>query len=131
MTQTTITTEVDLVVEECITCGVPFAMTKELIESLQYTGKTFYCPNGHTMIFGGEREKLQRRLKQLENDRNWYKDEVDRKTRQLSATRGQLTKIKNRIANGVCPCCHRQFVNVQRHMKTKHPDYENIEEEQG
>lgn len=130
MTQITLTKTISLLVEECIDCGVPFAMTEELIASLRYTGKTFYCPNGHPMIYGGEKKRLERRIKELETDREWYRDEVERQKRTLAAARGQLTKIKKRVANGVCPCCHRQFVNMARHMKMKHPDYstENSED---
>lgn len=43
--------------------------------------------------------------------------------RALRATKGRLTKTKKRIANGVCPCCNRHFVNLERHMTGKHPDY--------
>lgn len=35
-------------------------------------------------------------------------------------------KLK-RIHNGVCPCCNRSFVNLQRHMKTKHPEVVSVE----
>jgi hypothetical protein len=34
-----------------------------------------------------------------------------------------VTKLKQRVANGVCPCCHRSFVNLHRHMAGQHPDY--------
>jgi hypothetical protein len=33
------------------------------------------------------------------------------------------TRIRNRIAAGVCPCCTRTFKNVARHIKDKHPTY--------
>jgi hypothetical protein len=45
----------------------------------------------------------------------------DANRRQLSASRGQVTKIKNRVGNGVCPCCDRSFTNLRRHMSTQHP----------
>lgn len=38
-------------------------------------------------------------------------------------TKGVVTRTRNRIANGVCPCCDRSFTNLQRHMASKHPDY--------
>jgi len=34
-----------------------------------------------------------------------------------------LTRMTNRIAFGVCPCCHRHFDNLQRHIATKHPEF--------
>lgn len=47
--------------------------------------------------------------------------------RQLSAARGQVTRIKNRVGNGVCPCCNRSFGNLHRHMQTKHPGWKKPE----
>lgn len=32
--------------------------------------------------------------------------------------------MKNRVANGVCPCCNRHFENLERHMKGQHPDFQ-------
>ena len=43
--------------------------------------------------------------------------------RRASAARGQVTKLKNRAAAGVCPCCNRQFQNLKNHMATKHPEF--------
>lgn len=48
------------------------------------------------------------------------------KQRQLAAQKGVTTRIKNRIGNGVCPCCKRTFTNLARHMKGQHPDYRNV-----
>lgn len=33
------------------------------------------------------------------------------------------TRIKNRVKNGVCPCCNRTFENLARHMQAKHSDF--------
>jgi hypothetical protein len=123
MKSTTIESTILLITEECIHCGTVFAMTETLINELRYTGNKFYCPNGHSMVYGGKKAKLERRIKELENDRDWYRNETENQKRALATTRGQLTKIKKRVANGVCPCCHRSFVQLARHMKTKHPDY--------
>ena len=37
--------------------------------------------------------------------------------------KGQVTRIKKRVANGVCPCCNRTFKDLAAHMSTQHPDY--------
>ena len=49
--------------------------------------------------------------------------EAKHATRRMAAAKGELTKMKKRVGNGVCPCCNRQFVNLQRHMATQHPGY--------
>lgn len=116
-----------LVVETCIKCGTPFGIESNLNRNLQRTGDTFYCPNGHAQIYAEPVEKklraLEKQVKALQADKAFYKDEAEYKARQLSATKGVLTRTKNRIAKGICPCCNRQFVNMQRHMENKHPNY--------
>lgn len=51
----------------------------------------------------------------------------DRKRKQLEVRKGLLTRMKNRVGNGVCPCCNRHFKNLQGHMKTKHPEFKDSE----
>jgi hypothetical protein len=34
-----------------------------------------------------------------------------------------MTRIKKRVAAGVCPCCNRSFKDLARHMAGQHPDY--------
>lgn len=41
----------------------------------------------------------------------------------MHAARGQVTRLKNRAAAGVCPCCNRTFHQLVRHMAAKHPDF--------
>jgi hypothetical protein len=129
----------------CCACGTPFAVESALFRDLKRTGRTFHCPNGHHLTYGpGEVEKLKQQLaqeaKQRENletdlrkanaraERNgkWYHDEREAKARverKLTATRGVVTRMKNRAANGVCPCCNRYFADLHRHMQSKHPDF--------
>ena len=118
-----------LVVETCCSCGTAFAMEESLRQSLiRKKGEAFFCPNGHSQSYTGETiekkyEKIRRELENERSSKKWWQEEAEKKARSLSATKGQLTKTKNRIAKGVCPCCNRQFINLQRHMETKHPKY--------
>jgi hypothetical protein len=47
--------------------------------------------------------------------------------RSAAAVRGHITRLKNRIAKGVCPECHQAFPSLARHMETKHPAYREAE----
>jgi hypothetical protein len=114
------TEEIQIVVEACINCGVPFGLEGKYRKDLLRTGKTFYCPNGHPQVFSNS---LETQLKQARENAQWWKNEAEEKARSLSATRGVLTRTKNRIAKGICPCCHRQFISVAEHMKKQHPSY--------
>jgi hypothetical protein len=82
-----------------------------------------YCPLGHTHVPAGkgkaelERERRERAERALAN-----RDEDLRAERAShAATKGALTKARKRATAGVCPCCHRSFVNVRRHIETCHP----------
>lgn len=123
-----VTSEVLLDVETCCACGTPFGIEHSLRLNFLRTGKLFTCPNGHEQHYGNSIEKqLEETKRQLENERqraDGWKEEAEIKARELKVTRSELTRTKKRVAGGVCPCCHRQFVTLARHMKTKHPDYE-------
>jgi hypothetical protein len=133
MRNDTITTNQTLVVEQCYKCAVLFAFPYELQQSLlKDHAREFYCPNGHSQHYIGkteaekERERADRLARQVEAreaDIRFEQRRLENARRAHAATKGQLTKIKKRVANGVCPCCTRHFVNVERHIKSQHPDY--------
>lgn len=116
---------------ECANCGVPFGITEVFEKRRREDNKTFYCPHGHQNVYvESQKEKLERALQQERQRHDQTKAELhDRERRlragerKLRAAKGQLTKVKNRVQHGVCPCCNRTFQNLQRHMKTQHPDF--------
>lgn len=114
-----------LVVEECCNCHVLFAIPEDMQRRLRETHHSFYCPNGHSQSYTDktEAQKLQAQLQAERERTQFWRDEEGRTKKALTATKGQLTKTKNRVANGVCPCCHRSFVQLERHMSTKHPEF--------
>lgn len=126
----------NLYIETCCECGVPFGITQDLYKSLQKSGDSFYCTNGHAQHYTRKREleeqleSAQAKLAEEQEAREWYATMYRKNSRELKNTKNSLratkaahTRTKNRIANGVCPCCNRQFMNLHRHMETEHPDY--------
>lgn len=108
----------------CCNCGVVFAMLASLEKNRREDSKLFYCPNGHPQHFAeSEADKLRRQLEKANSETEWQRARAQRLEKDLQSQKGQLTKLKNRVAKGVCPCCGRSFVALKRHMKTKHPDY--------
>jgi hypothetical protein len=118
----------------CHRCATQFALPDELYGAAKKTPSiSFWCPYGHEAHFpAGETEidKLRRERDRLlqrmaeKDDRILAQQEQQQMTeRQLSAQKGVVTRIKNRVGNGVCPCCSRSFNGLHRHMKTKHPDF--------
>lgn len=118
---------------DCIKCGVPIVMpsTRENWLRNGGRGETFYCLNGHAQVFSGQTE-AERIQKLLDTERAWREREQKESARQrelreaaerqVSAARGQVTKLKNRASAGLCGCCNRHFTNLERHMATKHPE---------
>jgi len=111
---------------------VLFAMPAHLTKARRSDKQIFFCPNGHTLSFTkSEVDRLKEELAREKEAAQRARDESARKDRLLSAARGQATKIKKRISNGVCPCCNRTFINLHRHMGTKHPDWKEQDIEKG
>lgn len=108
---------------QCGKCGCWFAIESKLCNKKIEEKACFFCPNGCERQFASqtEAEKWKHKADQLELDVQYYKREIEKKSKELINTKGQMTKIKKRIDNGVCSCCHRHFTNLERHMKTKHP----------
>lgn len=108
----------------CYRCNIDFSMAEWFYERCKQYGETFYCPRGHGQVFRSpEVTRLRKQVEQLEAQKTHLADQRDAAERSLSAQRGQNTKLRKRIANGVCPCCHRSFTNLARHMAGQHPDY--------
>lgn len=136
----TINTTTELVTEECCNCGMLFAVTRDF-QVRKINDKTrFYCPNGHTQSYVGQTDaqKQRERADKLERERDneiksreryqeWLRTEREQHKgteRRLAATKGVVTRQKNRSKAGVCIVdgCHRHFQDLQAHMHTEHPD---------
>lgn len=61
--------KVDIVQEDCLTCQMPFWVTREFLAIKRKNHERFYCPNGHNMYFPTktDEEKLRDRLLEKEN----------------------------------------------------------------
>lgn len=111
---------VTLYVLDCPSCGVVFGITDEYDDRRRSDGRTFYCPNQHTMSY---HETDAMRLRKVEAREIALRDQLDASIRDAEEARSLHQRDRQRIANGVCPCCNRSFENVRRHMSSKHPDY--------
>jgi hypothetical protein len=126
-----ITVVVRIESETCVSCGLVFGMSEEFKKKRRELGDVFHCPAGHRQYYGEtsvdklkkELELEKRRLKWAQDARDAAMKRADREERSKRAVSGHMTRIKHRISAGVCPCCNRTFVNLQRHMATKHKGY--------
>ena len=111
---------ITLWIEDCPTCGVIYGFNAAYEERRRADGKSWHCPNGHSISFGKSNTD---RLREAEAREVHLKDQLAAATRNEEAARSELLRVRSRIANGVCPCCRRSFDNVRRHMATQHPDF--------
>jgi len=113
----------------CCACGMCFSVPSDWEAQRRVKHDTFYCPNGHHLSFPGESraEKAERELAaakaQHKTALEWERHRRETAEKSAAAHKGKVTEIKNRIHNGVCPCCRRSFQNLQRHMSSEHPDF--------
>lgn len=105
-------------IEHCCSCGVAFALPARFMLVLRQTHQSFYCPNGHSQSYTGKSE-AERLKEQLQAEQRAHAETIDRRY----VAEREAAKLKKRIGNGVCPCCTRNFTNLQRHMKTQHPNF--------
>lgn len=123
-------------------CGCVHAVPSELrryqlAEHANGRRHNVYCPLGHQYAPSGETETT-RLGRQLAIERSQHdqtkaaareaREQRDAAIRRENAQKGAKTRIKNRVQKGVCPCCNRTFVELQRHMATQHPEWAATEE---
>lgn len=110
--------------ETCPQCYMVFGMPKDFQANKRQTGTDFYCPAGHVMSYrDNENARLKRQVEAANRNAEWQRTRAASIEKSLIAQKGVATKLRKRIANGVCPCCKRSFNNLHQHMTKQHPDY--------
>jgi hypothetical protein len=115
----TLTYSGELTVVTCW-CGVHLAIPASLYAEARRTRHTVYCPLGHAFSYS---DSTAERLRRAEAREQATRELLQAEERSHAATRGHLTRHRKRAAAGVCPCCHRTFQQLARHMANKHPGF--------
>lgn len=103
-------------------CGMWFGLPESLLRVYEdRSHHSLYCPLGHSMIPKAGYSKAEL-LQQSRVREQALHDQLAASERSKAALRGHLTRLRNRLINGVCPWCNRHFSQVQRHVATQHPD---------
>ena len=105
---------------QCGSCGVFHAIPRKMYETCRDEGGFWHCPNGHSRGWSEgsiyrERDRLKQKVAEMD-------DEVSALRLAKEAAEKKLITARRRAVAGVCPCCTRTFTDVQRHMKSKHPN---------
>lgn len=124
----------------CPNCGMLFGITADFEKRRRDDHGTFFCPSGHRQSYQHETEaeRLTRELKferdRVAREKHWREQaeahtatvrlEKEHIERRLRGTKSVVTRMKRRTSAGRCPCCSRQFKELERHMKVRHPKWD-------
>lgn len=121
--------ETEIHIIKCASCQIDFGIGADFMRRRREDHQGFYCPNGHSNVYNGP-SNAEQRAKHAEQElaaaRSLAARESERRRLaegQRAAARGEVTRLRKRISNGVCPCCDRHFSNLDDHMACEHPDY--------
>lgn len=109
---------------ECGKCGCFFQVSEKFNSDKRASKDIFYCPNGHRRAYvESEADKLRRERDRLTQRLAQKDDEIKELENRRRSAVGQITRMRNRIGRGVCPCCNRSFADLRRHIESKHPTF--------
>ena len=122
-----------LVITSCW-CGIAMALPQDLYTYISRDrSRSGYCPLGHQWVVGdAENDRLKREAEEAKRQARYARasrdaayDQARAAERSAAAYKGHATRLRNRIANGVCPVsgCRRHFDNVQAHIEGQHPEW--------
>ena len=112
----TVYVAIHLVPEECPVCHVWHAIPESMETRMKRNGESAYCPNGHSWLF------IDDKAARLEKENTALQHRLDIAKQEAAEEFRKRTRLERRIKAGICPCCQRHFTNVERHIKTKHPE---------
>lgn len=114
-----------LATEICCNCGMLFAMPADVQRRRREDHKSFFCPAGHGQHYTGptEADKLRREVEREREVREAAETRAGKAEQNLAQVARAHRKMRERVMNGVCPCCNRSFGNLREHMKTEHADF--------
>lgn len=103
----TIGYDIKMVVEDCCSCNMQFGLPEYYYDQKKADGETFSCPNGHKQHYGKSdisqaNEKirtLKHELRMSQNQNDYNKKRATSAKKSLSATRGVVTRLKNKAAS--------------------------------
>lgn len=115
-------------------CGIRLAIPANLYRKAQSDSDfAVFCPLGHKFVYSKneaelERERAddaERRLRLQRAATQAARDQAEAAERSARAYKGHVTRLRNRIADGVCPVdgCRRNFANVKGHIERMHPEW--------
>ena len=108
----------------CYKCAIEFGVPQYFNEKRREDCEVFYCPNGHRQAYiTSSLSKLKKELAETHRELDRARVETREQRSKVAKIGRSYAKVRERVKNGVCPCCTRTFENLARHMKSKHPEF--------
>lgn len=120
-----LTVEVVLTEINCGECGGTYAINERYRLQQYQKGGCWtcpYCKTGWGYSQDNENSKLKQKLEEQIREATRQAERAQRAEQDAAKKTKKLKRLEKRVHAGVCPCCTRTFQNLQRHMKTKHPE---------
>lgn len=117
---------IELTTINCGECGGSYAINERYRQQRYEEGNGWNCPYCRVSwgYFENNRhKKLKRELADATRRADQHAVEAREARQRASQISRSYQRVRERVRNGVCPCCNRTFENLARHMSTKHPDY--------
>ena len=112
---------------QCGQCGGVYALSERYVNRKRELSGSWNCPYCKTSwgwsLSNSELEIAKREAKRANDNLAREQARHDQTKMSMRAHKSAKTRLKNRIANGACPCCNRYFKNLHQHIKNKHPKY--------
>lgn len=107
----------------CPSCQKHFVMTEESIDGYERSGKTFYCPQGHSLVM--RQNDIVSQLRTSERFLRRSEEQVKLLYKQLQSVKGVISRQRNRMMRGCCPYCNKNVVEIAektmlRHISERH-----------
>ena len=116
-------------------CGGTYALTKAYVENKRMYGGDWHCPYCEVgwgfkgSLLAKEKKAREEAETRLATERVLHEHTRNRLTHtqaSRNSIKGQVTKLKNSVAQGRCPLCKKQFVNLANHMAGIHPGWHGV-----
>ena len=115
-----------LTAQTCYKCSMLFAVPSDFDRRRRADRASFFCPAGHSQAYIAGQDDASRLRAELERQKQITQAAQERAIT-AEADRKQVakahTRMRQRVMNGVCPCCNRTFQNLMSHMRSEHPDF--------
>jgi len=119
----------------CSECHATYGLDERARARFQSVGTRWHCPycDAGQSYRDNDLAREKKARERAEWDAKRQRERADNYARRAVAaehsqrtTKGHLTRIKRRVAAGICPCCNRTFRDLGRHMKGQHPGYAEV-----